>query len=193
MSRPITTPGKNWIAAAKDPAKTQTDGDEAVSGFYRPTTNGILFFDLAGAPFAFLVANRHRERFFVSCHQTAEGVRYMFCTSRDAEEKLGIDNLSLLEQRDLANEVADGLACDKANAVLNKLGFSLTEFVNMANMEPTCAAARKAFHKAGLTVDALGVEPDGYLLASRLGRVMLRNAGYQSIDGRWSTTQALAA
>jgi hypothetical protein len=57
---------------------------------YQTRRNGLLFRNEQGEPFAFLVANTHQERFFVSCHQTTEGLRYLYgLADRDART-LGI-------------------------------------------------------------------------------------------------------
>ena len=163
-----------------------------MSGFFKIAMGGVVFYDLQGTPFAFLVT-RPGENFFVSCSATEGGLRYMFSTSSKTEVQLGIDGLSYREQSELAQELAESIACDKANTTLVAHGFSLESFVNMANGEPTSDQACLAFFKAGMTVALCGIEDDGYLLASSLGRVMLFRNGYQYIDGRWRVpTKAIA-
>jgi hypothetical protein len=63
------------------------------SGFFHIAKNGILFSDLQGNPFAFLVANRHDERFFVSCSRSKPDgglIRYMFSTCTIDEKRLNL-------------------------------------------------------------------------------------------------------
>lgn len=73
-------------------------------GTFKPTSRGILFSNLQGEPFAFLVANRHGERFFVSCSRsTPDGgrTRYLYTTMTQDERTLGLPE-SLMAQHDLA-------------------------------------------------------------------------------------------
>ncbi len=61
------------------------------NGIYKATKKGVLFMKPDGSPFAFLVANKHGERFFVSCHRQEDGrIRYMFSTCGLDEIHLGI-------------------------------------------------------------------------------------------------------
>lgn len=76
------------------------------SGFFHVAKNGILFSDPSGEPFAFLVANRHNERFFVSCSKSkADGdqIRYMFSTSSLDEKRLNLPE-SYMARHDLARD-----------------------------------------------------------------------------------------
>lgn len=74
------------------------------SGTFKVTAGGILFSNLQGEPFAFLVANRHGERFFVSCSRSEPDggrIRYMYCTMERDEETLGLPS-SLMARHGLA-------------------------------------------------------------------------------------------
>lgn len=79
------------------------------SGTFKPTAGGILFSNLQGQPFAFLVANRHRERFFVSCSRSEPDggrIRYMLTTMTCDERTLGLPE-SLMARHDLAETLWD--------------------------------------------------------------------------------------
>lgn len=193
MSHVIITPGKKWIPTATVVAKSNTNGDAEVSGYYRRQPGGVSFYELDGTLFAFLVTNKHRERFFVTASDTSEGVRYMFSTCSITQRKLGIDHLGHTDTKKLEDEIVDALDAHRAREALSNQGVSFEQFVGMANRKDTSAVALKAFHKAGLTTELQGIESDGYLLATTLGRVMLRDAGYDHIDGVWTQTARPAA
>jgi hypothetical protein len=83
------------------------------NGSYKVRKNGVLFLKPCGAPFAFLVANPHREPFFVSCFRQDDGrVRYMFSTCGVDEVRLGIAGLGYSAERAEASRVWD--ACQSA-------------------------------------------------------------------------------
>ena len=74
------------------------------SGTFKVTAAGILFSNLQGEPFAFLVANRHGERFFVSCSRSEPDggrIRYLFSTMTCDEKYLGLPD-SLMARHELA-------------------------------------------------------------------------------------------
>jgi len=71
------------------------------SGMFRVTGNGILFMNPDGSPFAFLVANRHRERFFVTARKREKGIWYMFSLCDCDELQLGLPD-SLSAQHEIA-------------------------------------------------------------------------------------------
>ncbi|QHF00734.1 hypothetical protein LCG56_28670 (plasmid) [Pseudomonas cannabina pv. alisalensis] len=182
----IITPGKKWIPAAKVVAETPTTGNE--SGFYKRLSGGIHFYDLDGQVFACLITNRYGERFFVTATARVEGIFYMHSTCSITEKKLGLTGLGLRVEHELASNIVDELDTLKANAILLKLGVTFDQFVAMANRETTTQECLNAFHKAGLTTELQGIEDDGYLLATRLGRTMLQAAGYQNASGKWVKT-----
>lgn len=193
MAHSIVTPGRKWIPAAKDPALTSTNGDESVTGFYTQRAGGVLFYGLDGQPFAFLVANKHRERFFVTAHQTPEGHRYMFTTTECSERRLGIEGMGYRDEQQLAESIADELDAHRVREILQKRGVTFEQFVEMANGVPTAPGALDAFHAAGFTVDPKGIEDVGYFLGTALARVMLRVAGYEQAGGVWVPAEAAAA
>lgn len=183
MEHIIITPGNSWIPAAKVVAETPTTGGE--SGFYKRFAGGIHFYGLDGQVFACLVTNRHGERFFVTATARPEGIFFMHSTCTLTEKKLGLTGLGLRAEHELASSIVDELDVLKVNGTLLKLGVSFDQYVAMANGETTTPECLAAFHNAGLTTELQGIEDDGYLLATRLGRTMLRNAGYQNATGMW--------
>lgn len=191
MEHTIITPGNKWIPAAKVVAETPTTGDE--SGFYKRFAGGIHFYDLHGQVFACLVTNRHGERFFVTATARVEGIFFMHSTCSITEKKLGLTGLGLRAEHELASSIVDELDTLKVNGALLKLGVSFDLYVAMANRETTTQESLAAFYKAGLTTELQGIEDDGYLLATRLGRTMLREAGYQNVAGTWARTPVKVA
>ncbi|MBM5458601.1 hypothetical protein H8F21_13610 [Pseudomonas sp. P66] len=194
MTHAINTPGKKWIPAAKVIAETPTHGDTTVSGFYKRLSSGIHFYGLDGVLFACLITNRHGERFFVTASETTKGPWFMHSTCSLTDIKLGIDGLGYRAQKELEQYIVDELDTLKANAALAKHGVTFEQFVGMANQEPTADTTLQAIHIAGLTHEPQGIEDDGYLLATRLGRHMLGAAGYAPVNGKWvKTAGAIAA
>jgi hypothetical protein len=184
MSHVIFTPGNKWIPAAKVIAETDTQGDASVSGFYKRFSSGIRFFGLDGELFACLINNRHGV-FFVTANTTAEGTWLMHSTTTQTERMLGIEGVGYRAKKDLEQHIVDELDIHTASATLAKHGATFEQFIDMANKEPTPEAALLAFYKAGLTTEVHGIEDDGYLLATRLGRTMLFARGYDTIGGNW--------
>lgn len=88
-----------------DKAFTKQARNKCKANTYKARKRGIMFFDEQGEPFAFLVANRHGERFFVSCFNTCEGVRYMYALTSAATEKMGLAELSYREEKETAYKV----------------------------------------------------------------------------------------
>ena len=69
---------------------------QTASGMYKVVSNGIRFYKANGEPFLFLVANKHSERFFVSCSRQPDGrIRYQYSTSSSDEKTLGLPESSL--------------------------------------------------------------------------------------------------
>lgn len=192
MSHVICTPNKKWIPAAKVIAETVIQGEAEVSGFYKRLAGGICFYDLQGELFAFLVNNRHGI-FFVTAYTTAEGTRFMHSTTSEAEKKLGIDGMGYLAQKELEQRIVSELETYRAHALLAKCGVNLLQFVSMANQEPTSEFALLTFFNAGMTIRPQGIEEDGYLLATSLGRSMLLDAGYEQVDGKWVVAESETA
>lgn len=81
------------------------------SGCFKVTSKGVLFMLPDGSPFAFLVANRHGERFFVSCSRQSDGrVRYMYSTALRDEARLGLAGMGYAAQGAEAVRVWDSVA-----------------------------------------------------------------------------------
>ena len=69
---------------------------KTASGMYKILSNGIRFHMANGEPFLFLVANKHSERFFVSCSRQSNGrIYYNYSTSSTDEKTLGLPESSL--------------------------------------------------------------------------------------------------
>ena len=69
---------------------------QTASGMYKILSNGIRFYKPNGEPFLFLVANKHSDRFFVSCSRQPDGqIRYQYSTSSIDEKTLGLPESSL--------------------------------------------------------------------------------------------------
>lgn len=84
------------------------------SGMFRVRKGGILFLSGKGEPFAFLVANRHGERFFVSCSRHDNGkIVYAFGLGSGDESALGLSGMGYSAQGAEASRVWD-LVSNKA-------------------------------------------------------------------------------
>ena len=105
-------PAHYFVASSKaitDTLFAPIDGVTA-KGFYRKTRGGIRFHDCRGEAFAFLVANRYGERFFVSCSKDVKGrFFFMFGLSEKDGYKLGISDLSCSAEAELASRLWDQL------------------------------------------------------------------------------------
>jgi hypothetical protein len=94
-------------------------GPSTASGTYEVRKNGILFRDPKGHARAFLVANEHGERFFVSCSQIIsksgrKSIRYMHSLCALDELFLGVKGFSYSEEYYLASSLW-GQALNSAN------------------------------------------------------------------------------
>lgn len=191
----IITPGRVWALAGKD-VKASAEAacaDPSINGVYKRRTGGITFYDASGEPFGFLVTNRHGERFFVTCSDKAGKIYYMFSTCTITERRLGIEGMGLRDQRELADQIVDKLDSEKAVAVMKKHNVTLLEFVAMSNGEENSTDQKEAFYAAGLTADPVGILDDGYVLNTRIARVMLYDLGFEILDGKWVLTVSEAA
>ena len=69
---------------------------QTASGTFKVLSNGIRFHQANGEPFLFLVANKHSERFFVSCSRQSNGqIRYHYSTSSTDAKTLGLPESSI--------------------------------------------------------------------------------------------------
>ena len=85
-------PSGAWFAPSLSAlASSLFQSGGTASGFFKVRKHGVLFCRGNGNPWFFLVANKHGERFFVSCGRQSDGrTVYMHAlTSRDCET-LGI-------------------------------------------------------------------------------------------------------
>jgi hypothetical protein len=63
-------------------------------GYYKATKRGIQLLDMQENLFAFIVNNKHSEKFVVSCLRMANGkIRYMHSTTIPCNIWLGLDKL----------------------------------------------------------------------------------------------------
>lgn len=77
-----------------------------VNGFADVRAVGILFEDLRGAPFAYLVANDPFSCFFVNASRDGGAhrpTRYQQSTNAITERMLGIEGMGYMVQRETAN------------------------------------------------------------------------------------------
>lgn len=79
---------------------------KTASGTFQKLENGILFKDIKGEKRAFLVMNKHGEKFFVSCCDIKGKVSFSFSLSDPDENFLGISGLSHSEETLLAEKIA---------------------------------------------------------------------------------------
>jgi len=92
-------------------------GPTTAAGTFKVKKNGILFCDLKDEPHTFLVANKHGEKFFVTCCWSysagRRGLRYLYGMSDHSMKMLGIEKLSFTKQNELADslwrQVSDSL------------------------------------------------------------------------------------
>jgi hypothetical protein len=72
------------------------------TGTYTVRAGGLILLDATGEPFACLVANRHHERFFVSCARHAAGIWYSYGLNDDDAGRIGIRDLGYGDRQHLA-------------------------------------------------------------------------------------------
>jgi len=81
-----------FVSSTKLLVETLFQSTRTASGVFKLRKNGVLFLGGDGNPFAFLVANRFGERFFVSCRKNefGKGIRYLFSIMDSDEKRLGM-------------------------------------------------------------------------------------------------------
>lgn len=107
MTDHLTFPnGTYYVPKPSDVVGTLFTPGGTASGTYRKGPGGVTLFNLQGEPFAFIVDNRHRENFFVSCSRQADGrVRYMFTTTTRDEHALGLHQIGYAAGIELARSM----------------------------------------------------------------------------------------
>ena len=85
-------------------AKTLFDDDGTACGLFKIRKRGIEFMKPGGDLFAFLVANRHGEQFFVSAFKTDGKKRYMCSTTSEVDRILNLSGLGYRDQIELARK-----------------------------------------------------------------------------------------
>lgn len=110
MQKLHITPTVYFVKFASDLTDTLFLPGGTASGTFKLRKNGILFHKPTGEPFAFLVANRHNERFFVSCSKQKDGrIRYMHSTMDCTEARLGISEMGIRAKYETAERVWDSI------------------------------------------------------------------------------------
>ena len=108
--KPVVFPsGAYFMAKRSEVAATlfKPLNGKTASGHYSARKGGVMFFNLKGEPFVFLVANRHSEYFFVSCNRDEKGrIFYVHSTTSEAEKMLGLDGLKYSAKTELAESIA---------------------------------------------------------------------------------------
>lgn len=90
--------------------KTLFDNDGAAQGLFKVRKRGVEFMKPNGDLFAFLVANKHGERFFVSAFKTDGKKRYMYSTTSEAEKLLNLSELGYRDKIELARKTWEQVA-----------------------------------------------------------------------------------
>ena len=92
--------------ARNDSAFTETlfDRDGSACGLFKVRKRGIEFLKPCGELFAFLVANKYGEKFFVSAHKVNGKKRYMHSTTSEAEKLLNLSELGSCARTEIARE-----------------------------------------------------------------------------------------
>jgi hypothetical protein len=97
-----------FVSSSKLLVESLFKSPQTASGVFKVRKNGILFLGGDGNPFAFLVANRFGERFFVSCrkNELGKGIRFFFSLMQSDEKRLGMPE-SKREQHAIAARLWD--------------------------------------------------------------------------------------
>ncbi len=110
--RPVIVAGKIYVRGADGFHAASATGIPGSSGsthqpdgYYVRMPEGVRLHDMDGAPFVFIKRERN-SGFIVTCHETAEGIRYMFGASELDLRKLGLDRSGPMAQR-LETELAE--------------------------------------------------------------------------------------
>jgi hypothetical protein len=100
------------------------------AGTFKKRKWGILFLENA-IPFAYMVANKHGERFFVTCSLQDDGrIRYMFGLADSDKVKLGLADFSYLQERSEAERIWENLNPNEK--------ISHVDFLNSKDQENLC-------------------------------------------------------
>jgi len=95
-----------FVSSSKLLVESLFKSPQTASGVFKVRKNGILFLGGDGNPFAFLVANRFGERFFVSCrkNELGKGIRFFFSLTVSDEKRLGMPE-RLSERHSIASRL----------------------------------------------------------------------------------------
>ena len=98
-----------FVSSPKLLVESLFQSPQTASGIFKVRKNGILFLGGDGTPFAFLVANRFGERFFVSCskNENPKGIRYLYSLMDSDKLKLGLNGIGYKNELEIASRVWD--------------------------------------------------------------------------------------
>ena len=107
-----------FVSSAKLLVASLFKSPRTASGLFKVRKNGVLFLGGDGTPFAFLVANRFGERFFVSCskNENPKGIRYLYSLMDSDKLKLGLNGLGYMNELEVASRVWDDASKVEGNA-----------------------------------------------------------------------------
>ena len=107
-----------FVSSPKLLVESLFQSPQTASGIFKVRKNGILFLGGDGTPFAFLVANRFGERFFVSCskNENPKGIRYLYSLMDSDKLKLGLNGIGYKNELEIASRVWDDVSKVGGNA-----------------------------------------------------------------------------
>lgn len=99
--------GKHYARNQSEAICVLREHGEAFAGFYRPQSNGVLFFDRKRIPFSYAAMDStNGATFFVTAGKTESGrTFYMYGLGEYTAKDLGIDGLKPSEQCAFAKDV----------------------------------------------------------------------------------------
>lgn len=114
------TPSVYFVKSGKALVDTLFQTKGTASGTYKIQKSGVLFMKPTGEPFAFLVANRHNERFFVTCSRQADcRIRYMHSLCDTGQTLLGLSGVTYIQLYETAERVWDSTRHLSSNTSTN--------------------------------------------------------------------------
>lgn len=127
--RPVIVAGKIYVRGADGFRAASTTGIPATSGsphqpdgYYVRLASGVRLHGKDGLPFVFIKRERN-SGFIVTCHETTDGIRYMFGASELDFRKLGLDRSAPMAQR-LETELAERILWETSP----EAGLTVTEW-----------------------------------------------------------------
>lgn len=99
----IVFPNGNYYVRKGDFIDTLFEHRGTASGTYKATTKGVYLSDLQGNVFCFIP--KGKEASFYNCRKVDKGYWYQNGLSEDRRELLGLDQMRISEQFDLAKSI----------------------------------------------------------------------------------------